>query len=36
MNYDGNKRDLILSQGTFVYIQEGASGPSSSCRWSID
>jgi len=27
MNYDGNKRgDLILSQGTFVYIQDGASG----------
>jgi len=27
MNYDNNKRgDLILSQGTFVYIQDGASG----------
>ena len=27
MNYENNKRgDLILSQGTFVYIQDGASG----------
>ena len=27
MNDYGNKRgDLILSQGTFVYIQDGASG----------
>ena len=27
MNYENTKRgDLILSQGTFVYIQDGASG----------
>lgn len=26
MNYESKRGDLILSQGTFVYIQEGASG----------
>lgn len=26
MNYENKRGDLILSQGTFVYIQDGASG----------
>jgi len=26
MAYENKRGDLILSQGTFVYIQEGASG----------
>jgi len=26
MNYEGKRGDLILPQGTFVYIQDGASG----------